>query len=809
MRKLRLLSGSLPGCLLAFFTISQIAAAQTTAPNEWTWMGGNNTANQPGVYGTLGTPAVGNTPGGRDSAASWTDSSGQLWLFGGGGENEFYGYNDLWKFNPALSEWTWMGGSSTVSCNAAGYCGQPGVYGTLTTPAQGNIPGTRYSAATWTDKNGNLWLFGGSGFDSAGTWGTLNDLWKFNPSTNEWAWMGGISTFPGGSYGEPGVYGTLGSFASGNTPGSRQSAVTWTDSKGNFWLFGGTGFDANGKYGSLNDLWEFNSTTNQFAWISGSSTASESSVYGTLGTAATGNLPGGRSGSARWIDNSGNFWLYGGWEWVDNNESVDDLGDFWEFNPVTNEWTWMGGSQAPYASAVFGALGTPAGSNYPGGRANAASWTDSSGHFWLFGGANGDEAGDLWEFNPSANEWTWMSGSQSPYPAGVYGTLGTPAVANNPGGHSSSTSWTDSSGHFWVFGGFGQDSVHTSGLLNDLWAYQPSPSPSFTAAATPVISPGAGTYTTFQSVSITDTAPGATIYYTTDGTTPTINSIQYSGAITVSTNETVQAIATAMNYLNSEAASATYTFNMPTVATPAITPVSGTYSSAQTVTITDTTAGAAIYYTINGSTPSTGSTLYRGTFQVPVTETINAVAAATNYFNSNVASATYTIPPDFTVPATLPALTIATGNNASDTITVSPLNGFDTSVTFSCSGLPTEATCSFSPAFVTGSGSTKITVTAVAPNTAALRGSGFPLLPGSALAAIVCCFGLRKRRRLQMLVLVVVSVAGLGLVTGCGGGASAPKAPSYTPLPNTETVTVTSSSATQSHTTTFTLTVND
>jgi hypothetical protein len=51
--------------------------------NEWTWMGGSNIANQPGNYGTLGTPAPGNIPPNRWYAASWVDSSGNLWLFGG------------------------------------------------------------------------------------------------------------------------------------------------------------------------------------------------------------------------------------------------------------------------------------------------------------------------------------------------------------------------------------------------------------------------------------------------------------------------------------------------------------------------------------------------------------------------------------------------------------------------------------------------------------------------------------------------------------------------------------------------------
>ena len=73
----------------------------------------------------------------------------------------------------ALNEWTWMGGSSTLGSNT----GAPGVYGTLGIPASGNVPGSRSGASSWTDKSGNLWLFGGLGYDSNGVSGDLNDLW--------------------------------------------------------------------------------------------------------------------------------------------------------------------------------------------------------------------------------------------------------------------------------------------------------------------------------------------------------------------------------------------------------------------------------------------------------------------------------------------------------------------------------------------------------------------------------------------------------------------------------------------------------
>ena len=109
-----------------------------------------------------------------------------------------------------------MGGSRALG----GWGGVPGVYQTWMTPASGNSPGSRQSATGWTDGNGNLWLFGGLGYDSAGTLGYLNDLWEFNPSTIEWSWMGGSTTLASLAT-PPGVYGTLQSPGILNTPGGR------------------------------------------------------------------------------------------------------------------------------------------------------------------------------------------------------------------------------------------------------------------------------------------------------------------------------------------------------------------------------------------------------------------------------------------------------------------------------------------------------------------------------------------------------------------------------------------------------------
>jgi hypothetical protein len=162
-------------------------------------------------------------------------------------------------------------------------------------------------------------------------------------------------------------------------------------------------------------------------------------------------------------------------------------------------------------------------------------------------------------------------------------------------------------------------------------------------AAAPTFSPVAGTYTSAQSVKLADSTTSATIYYTTDGTTPTNASTRYVGAISVKRTETIKAIAYAGGYTPSPVASAVYTIHLP-AATPTFTPVGETYTKAQSVTIADTTTGATIYYTLDGTTPTNASTRYLGPISVKSTETIKAVAYASDYSASAVASATYTIP---------------------------------------------------------------------------------------------------------------------------------------------------------------------
>ncbi len=344
---------------------------------SWTWVAGSNNTNQAGTYGAA-TGTTG-TPGSRDGSVSWTDSSGNLWLFGGNGWDSTgtQGFlNDLWKFNG--TSWTWVAGSKTAN--------QVGTYGASTGTT--GTPTSRYTSVSWSDSSGNLWLFGGFGYDSTGNLGILNDLWKFNGTS--WTWVAGSKTAN-----QPGAYGAA--TGTTGTPGSRNGSVSWSDSSGNLWLFGGIGDDSTGTTGGLNDLWKFNGTN--WIWVAGSKTANQAGTYGAV-TGTTGT-PGSRDGSVSWTDSSGNLWLFGGIGY-DSTGTTGGLNDLWKFNGTN--WIWVAGSKTANQAGTYGAVTGTTGT--PGSREFSVSWSDSSGNLWLFGGIGDDSTGsggflnDLWKFGP-------------------------------------------------------------------------------------------------------------------------------------------------------------------------------------------------------------------------------------------------------------------------------------------------------------------------------------------------------------------------------------------------------------------------
>lgn len=186
-------------------------------------------------------------------------------------------------------------------------------------------------------------------------------------------------------------------------------------------------------------------------------------------------------------------------------------------------------------------------------------------------------------------------------------------------------------------------------------------------SVTPTISPSSGTFSGSQTVTFTHSGTNRDantgIWYTTDGTTPTPGSgsaqyISTGGTISVTSTTTVKAVGmwgafnqpasypSGYGYVPSSAVSATFTLSgggTPTASTPTFSPGTESYSVSASVTISDSTPGATIYYTTNGTTPTITSAVYTGPITVTATTTVQAIAIASGYLNSAVGSAVYTL----------------------------------------------------------------------------------------------------------------------------------------------------------------------
>lgn len=603
--------------LVALISLSNLVKSQVYSA---TWLKGSSSADNLSVYGAPGIGANNNTPGARSGAANWKDASGNLWLFGGNGYDHMgtYGFlNDLWRYSPSTNQWTFMKGDSTE--------GQGGVYGTLGVGASTNKPGGRIAPTTWVDASGNFWMFGGFAVDGSSGVGEINDIWKYTVSTNEWTWMGGSSSNSDG-----GTYGTQGTAAPGNAPGARIASASWTDQSGNLWLHGGIGYSGT-NYGDLHDLWKFSTSTNQWTWVKGTANVDVGGTYGTMGTAASGNLPGGRFGSSSWADASGNLWLFGGQGYDAAAMNEDALNDLWKYNIATNQWTWVGGSNSSMQSGTYGTQNVAASGNIPGGRFGASHWADGSGNLYMLGG-NGYDANsgfpdvlnDLWKYSIATNQWTWLKGQNTNADAGDYGTKGVPSVNYHPSARLFSSHWVGSNNTLWVFGGNGVDSAQNFGDLNDLWVLE--------TCVAPIVSVSPSSPTVCTGGTLNLTASGASTYsWSTNqtGSSTTITAMPSTTYILTGTTST------------GCSNSATYTPNLLPSANLTLTPSSQPFCVGTPVILT--ASGANTYSWSNGVlSPSTAITatitgiltitcfpVSATTCVAPTTETLQFLSAPT------------------------------------------------------------------------------------------------------------------------------------------------------------------------------------
>jgi sugar lactone lactonase YvrE len=182
-------------------------------------------------------------------------------------------------------------------------------------------------------------------------------------------------------------------------------------------------------------------------------------------------------------------------------------------------------------------------------------------------------------------------------------------------------------------------------------------------------------------------------------------------------------------------------------ATPAFSLPAGTYAGTQTLTITDTTPAAVIYYTTDGSTPSTSSTVYSGPITVSASQTVKAVATATGYTLSGVASAAYVInrPVAVTItwatPAPIPYGTALSSAQLNATTTVAGSFAYSPAAGTVLSAGQHTLQATFTPTdtahYAAATASVTLTVNAATPTMSAVASSLNPSLVSNSVAFTV------------------------------------------------------------------------
>ncbi len=248
-----------------------------------------------------------------------------------------------------------------------------------------------------------------------------------------------------------------------------------------------------------------------------------------------------------------------------------------------------------------------------------------------------------------------------------------------------------------------------------------------------------------------------------------------------------------------------------------------------TATVASATSGTptgTIQFLLNGTSPLGTASLANGTATLSSAlpagnQSITALYSGDPDFKGSASSAVAetVLVPDFAVTATPASLSIKQGQTGTATFTVTPLNGFNQAVSFSCGQLPSSVFCSFSPATITPSGSpvtSTLTVTTTAPTTAQSRDAGpFRRSPRPLEVATALCllpFVLRRRRAALSRLLALLIVLAMPLLGGCGGGTNPPQLVGGTPV-GTSQVSVTVSSGAGStgsqHTANLTITITN
>lgn len=381
-------------------------------------------------------------------------SSHQLFLYGLGHEN-----SGFWVFDLDIHQWKCLEPDDSIV-----NWGEMGVF------SDSNNPGERENnGITWTDNSGNLYLLNGSG-------NSYNDLWKYDISLNQWAWIDGYNN----SSGTNGNSGEIGIESSDFFPSHRNYASAISDGNSYVYIYGGAG----GAWGNVKrtDLWRYNTNNNSWTLLYKNPNPSEyvnAQNIVQIGVEDEMNHPGYLIDYTSWYSN-GYLWYFSGCSQLLSPESDDCYNQVWKFNLSNGLWTCV---KFPGSLDVeYGEQGISSELNTPPSLFRVRYSTVIGDDFYFFGGfdpcgymdvncteGRTDNHNSLWKYNMITNQWTWIKGNKKKNILGLYGKKGEENEKNVPSARHNSFLWSEGNNIF-IFGGNGASSGIYDGYF-DVWKF--------------------------------------------------------------------------------------------------------------------------------------------------------------------------------------------------------------------------------------------------------------------------------------------------------------------------------------------------
>jgi Galactose oxidase, central domain len=436
-----------------------IANTQNANAQNWQFKKGTQATNSNPVYNTLGTPNATTSPGARIGMAGFADPNAQtLYLFGGQNGNFNY-FNSTFVYNTSNNSWNYTAGQ-----NSANGSGAPPVSSVGYPSARAGMGYTQVPQGA----SARMLLIGGVGTASNNfTVGVLNSVWKTSTTTPNFENLLGNDNSANHN-----ATSNFSGSGSGFDPGSLSYPCVFSDVMlSGTWQFGG--IDVNGLTNNAMLYRTLTTASNTSTKLAGSSSTEDAGTYNGEGTTGT---PAARAYATYWRDASGNFWIFGG---ASNTEGV--FNDLWKFNPTTNVFTQVKGT-SKNTTANYGTVNNSTSTTFPPARTQAAVVVGTDGKFYIFGGANGsDYYNDLWQFNPTTNQWAWLKGSNTPN-AFAFGFGGANSPTATPGAAKGAMAWRINT-TMYIYGGEGYVASGSVGRLADLWSI---PLNNFTVTVLPI-----------------------------------------------------------------------------------------------------------------------------------------------------------------------------------------------------------------------------------------------------------------------------------------------------------------------------------